>query len=379
MYAPIYLPQSEANRPDVAALERAIVEAEGPHHVGGRYFANDGDARQERCRVAERRVREATRRATYASCVRGTCDAAPRFRISTCVSERERQQIDAGAVECVRAIHRNTLSEVAADFTTGAADGAVISAARVSAESLSILRALVRGFPTQVVVGLIGEGDESRAVHGAVLFGQSGIRAVIDVRSAQGWREFRNVFDCGNQPDQFIRDALAVILCDIGESDDVSSDGRNEFFRLVFSPRVTSAKDLAGRLGVLPSTLMSRFFRASLPSPKAYVADARLVWAAYLGESSAMSISAIANRLNASSPQSFHRSVRMLMRMTAAEFRAEFTGARMLELFRSRLITPYRETLRRFDPVADSGESFRHGRAISTSRLQSRAEQGRAA
>ena len=83
MYAPIYLPQSEANRPDVAALERAIVEAEGPHHVGGRYFANDGDARQERRRRAERRVREATRRATYAGCVRGTCDAAPRFRIST--------------------------------------------------------------------------------------------------------------------------------------------------------------------------------------------------------------------------------------------------------------------------------------------------------
>jgi hypothetical protein len=92
-----------------------------------------------------------------------------------------------------------------------------------------------------------------------------------------------------------------------------------------------------------------------------------------------MSISAIADRLNASSPQSFHRTVRMLMRMSAAEFRTEFTGARMLELFRSRLITPYRETLRRFDPVADSGESFRHGRATSTLRPESDAKQGRAA
>lgn len=239
--------------------------------------------------------------------------------------------------------------------------------------------ALVRGFPTQIVVGLIGNVDERQAVNAAVLFGQSGVRAVVDVRSAQGWREFRNLFDCGNQPDRFIREALAVILCDIGEMDDVNSDGRNEFFRIVFSPRVTSAKDLAGRLGVLPSTLMSRFFRASLPSPKAYVANARLVWAAYLAESPAMSISAIANRLNASSSQSFHRTVRMLMGTSTAEFRSTFTGARMLELFRSRLVTPYRDTLRRFDPTADNSEPFRRGRAASTRCLPSHAEQRRAA
>jgi AraC-like DNA-binding protein len=136
---------------------------------------------------------------------------------------------------------------------------------------------------------------------------------------------------------------------------------------------------LAGRLGVLPATLISRFFRASLPSPKEYVANARLVWAAYLGESSAMSISAIANRLNASSSQSFQRTVRMLMGMSASQFRTTFTGAQMLELFRSRLITPYREKLQRFDPVADSGGSFRHRRPVSALRNRSGAGQGRAA
>ena len=92
MYAPIYLPQPEPKSPAVAAAERAIIEAEGSFHVAGRYFANDGDARQERRRLAERRVREAQRRASYAECLRGTCDGTPRFRLSTWTTERERQR-----------------------------------------------------------------------------------------------------------------------------------------------------------------------------------------------------------------------------------------------------------------------------------------------
>lgn len=379
MYAPIYLPLA-TRTPAIAAAERAIIEAEGTFHVGGRYFANENDAREERRRVAEREVRQAERRTSYAGCLRGKCDGSARFRLSTWATERERQQIDTGAVECVRTVHRDTLAEVAADFANGTADGALISAARIDPDHLPTLRALVRGFPVRIVVGLIGEVPETQAVSAAVLFGQAGIRAVADVRTAQGWREFRNVFDCGSQPDQFIREALAVVLCDIGESEEVNSEGRNEFFRLVFSPRVTSAKELASRLGVLPSTLMSRFFRASLPSPKQYVAYARLVWAAYLGESSGMSISAIANSLNASSPQSFHRTVRTIMRMSAAEFRYFYTGARMLEMFRSRLVTPHRETWRSFDPLADLGPTIPPRRTPALAiRFREHAEQGRAA
>jgi AraC-like DNA-binding protein len=380
MYAPIYLPQSAPKSPEVEAMERAIIEAEGAFHVGGRYFASDADARQERRRVAERRVRETERQGKYGGCLRGTCDGTARFRLSTWATERERQQIEAGAVDCVRTTHRSALAEVVADFANGAADGALISAALVASEFLPTLRMLVRGFPIQIVVGLIGEISELRAVSAAVLFGQAGIRAVADVRDAHGWRELRNVFDCGNQPDRFIREALAVVLREIGESENVNSDGRNEFFRLVFSPRVTSAKELAGRLGVLPSTLMSRFFRSALPSPKQYVAYARLVWAAYLAESPGMSIAAIANRLNASSPQSFHRTVRTTMRMSAAEFRHFYTGARMFEMFRSRLITPYRDTLRRFDPTADSGPTLppRHSSSFAIP-FTTHAEKGRAA
>jgi AraC-like DNA-binding protein len=379
MYAPIYLPQSAPKSPEVEATERAIIQAEGSYHVGGRYFANDSDARQERRRLAERSVREVQRRAAYGGCLRGTCDGNARFHLSTLATPRERQQVDAGAIECVRTLHRETLAEVGADLANGAANGVLISAARVCREHVPTVRALVQGFPSQIVVGLVADVQEHDAVAASLLFGQAGIRAVADVRTAQGWTEFRDLFDCGNQPEPFIRQALTEILRDIGDAP-TETDARNEFFRLVFSPRVTSAKELANRLGVLPSTLMSRFFRAALPSPKHYVAYARLVWAAYLGESPAMSIAAIANRLNASSPQSFHRTVRTTMGMSAACFRELFNGTRMLESLRSRLIAPYRETLRTFDPLATLGPTFARRRAPTRSnRFNDDAEKGRAA
>ena len=323
------------------------------------------------------RVREANRRAAYGECARGTCDGAARFRITTWLSPRERQQVDAGAMECVRTVHRDSLAEVRADLATGEIDGAVVSAARIGREHVPTVSALVHGFPAQTVVGLIGDVPEQAAITASFFFGQAGVRVVTDVRSAQGWREFRSAFDCVRQPDQFIRKALAVVLCDIGEGATVSGDGRSEFFRLVFSPRVTSAKELARYLSVKPSTLMSRFFRAGLPSPKKYVAYARLVWAAHWSETPALSIAAIADRLNASSPQSFHRTLRALMRVSAIEFRASFNGLRMFQHFRSLLVTPYVENWRRFDPLSDSVGVIRsrHTGASETTN----AGQGRAA
>jgi AraC-like DNA-binding protein len=283
--------------------------------------------------------------------VRGACDATPRFRLTTLATPRERQQIDAAAVDCVRATHRNSLAEVAKDFASASAEGAVISTRNITAESVSSVAGLVRGFPTRTVVGLIGETTDADAIAAALLFGRAGIQDIADIRNAQGWRAFRNVFNCANEPDAFMREALGRVLESIESTE--RSAGLTKFFRLVFSPSVTSAKEVAVKLGVLPSTLMSRFFRAGLPSPKRYVAAARLVWAAYLGESNAMSVAAIANRLSASSPQSFHRSVRTLMKMSATEFRHEFTGAQMLEVFQSELITPHRAKLIGFDPLTD--------------------------
>ena len=126
------------------------------------------------------------------------------------------------------------------------------------------------------------------------------------------------------------------------------------FFELLFAGRtgVATVRELARRLGVLPSTLMSRFFRAGLPAPKRYLAMARLVRAARLFENPGLSVANVANHLDYSSPQSFGRHVRTMLGMTAVAFRQRYDGEGMLQRFRDELVLPYAGTLRRFTPLA---------------------------
>jgi AraC-like DNA-binding protein len=96
---------------------------------------------------------------------------------------------------------------------------------------------------------------------------------------------------------------------------------------------------------------MSRFFRARVPAPKRYLAFARLIRAARLFENPGLSISDVANHLDYSSPQSFGRHVRTVLRITAGEFRCTYDGERMLDRFRRELIQPNVERLRVLHPL----------------------------
>ena len=96
---------------------------------------------------------------------------------------------------------------------------------------------------------------------------------------------------------------------------------------------------------------MSRFFRASLPAPKQYLAVAQLAHAARLLENPGASISSVANSLEYSSPQSFGRHLQLFMQLTPREFRRRYDGDGMLENFRQELVIPHKERLRTFDPL----------------------------
>src|SRR6185503_690331 len=116
-------------------------------------------------------------------------------------------------------------------------------------------------------------------------------------------------------------------------------------------PRLSTVRALSVQLGVLPSTLMSRFFRAGLPAPKRYLAEARLVRAARLFENPGFSIANVSNHLDYSSPQSFGRHVRTLMQLTAVQFRARYDGESMLQHFREELVLPHIDALRELNPL----------------------------
>jgi AraC-like DNA-binding protein len=98
--------------------------------------------------------------------------------------------------------------------------------------------------------------------------------------------------------------------------------------------------------------MMSRFFRAKLPSPKRYLAIARLVRAARLFENPGFSVANIANHMDYSSPQSFGRHVRMLLDMTALQLRENYDGRGMFDHFRATLVLPHLEQLRRLRPLS---------------------------
>jgi AraC-like DNA-binding protein len=169
------------------------------------------------------------------------------------------------------------------------------------------------------------------------------------VRDADGWRELRNYL-LTTRAEDIQREALGQLAIDLAG---VSHDCWRFFEALFLVPaHVSTVRALARRLDVLPSTLMSRFFRAHLPSPKSYLAAMRLVHATLLFERPGYTVADVAYRLDYSSPQSFGRHVRMLLDMTALQMRESYDGRGMFELFRASLVIPHLEGLRRLRPLA---------------------------
>jgi AraC-like DNA-binding protein len=181
--------------------------------------------------------------------------------------------------------------------------------------------------------------------------GTSGVRRLVDVREASGWRSLRAALtDERGNPVQ--RMALARLADDLH---DANPDCWRFFQALFLCPaHVSSVRRLSEQLGVLPSTLMSRFFRAKLPPPKRYLAMARLVRAAHLFENQGFSVANVANHLEYSSPQSFGRHIRAILGVTAQEFRERYDGEGMLERFRGDLVVPHLATLRYLAPLRRS-------------------------
>jgi AraC-like DNA-binding protein len=207
---------------------------------------------------------------------------------------------------------------------------------------------MVREFPRVPAVALLTETQNSTP-HTTLALGQLGIRTLVDARLPAGWQTLRNLLAVQGSND-LLRSALAQISLDLpGVSKDCW-----RFFELLFdtSPKISTVRQLARHLNILPSTLMSRFFRAKLPAPKRYLSLARLIRAARLFENPGLSVARVANHLDYSSPQSFGRHVRTVMRMSPVRFRTTYDGQGMLQFFRTDLVLPYVDVLLTFRPSA---------------------------
>ena len=285
--------------------------------------------------------------------------------VATVLTPAERLRVDAAGEGLYRTIHRDTVEDVIRDLKERRVGAVLVSVARCcDAQATSRLAAVVREFPRVPAVALLTQ-FESESARAVLALGRCGVSQLIDVRQPTGWRELRAALmaDRGDDIRRLVLGHLAVDL--VGAPEDCW-----HFFEALFGTGtgVSTVRTLARQLCVLPSTLMSRFFRAGLPAPKRYLALARLVRAARLFENPGLSIANVANHLDYSSPQSFGRHVRTLMGVTALEFRRRYDGEGLLHYFRQQLILPYATILRQFRPlVAQPGWLTPPGRRSSTS------------
>lgn len=291
-------------------------------------------------------------------------DQSPRASltpIATMLLPGERPRVDAAGEGLYQTLHRDSLDDVFRDLYEHRVKAVLVSVSRCADLEVGRVARLVREFPRVPAVALLSNfGAETPQ---AVLsLGQSGVRSLVDVRQPAGWRVLREMLVADRAAD-IERLALAQLSLDLaGAPPDCW-----RFFEALFrnTPRVTTVRALANRLRVVPSTLMSRFFRAKLPPPKRYLAMARLVQAARVFENPGLSVCNVANHLEYSSPQSFGRHVRTLLHMTAVGFRQHYDGEGMLQRFREELLLPYLDILRRFTPLSSPyaalSESSRDG------------------
>jgi len=266
--------------------------------------------------------------------------------IITLLTPAERPRVDAAGEGYYRTLHRENVDDLIRDLKSRQIHAVLVSVACAGSQ-VSRVASLVREFPRVPAIALLSE-LEPKTPHAVLALGQSGIRRLVDVRLATGWRELRGALmaDTGDNGQRSVLGQLAVDLA--GAPDDCW-----RFFETLFicSPRIGNIRMLSKHLNVLPSTMMSRFYRAGAPAPKRYLAMARLVRAARLFENAGFSIANVANHLDYSSPQSFGRHMRTLLHMTAGDFRARYDGTGMFERFRGELIIPYLMVLRELRPL----------------------------
>jgi AraC-like DNA-binding protein len=267
--------------------------------------------------------------------------------VVTVLDPEERSRVDAAGAGLYRAIHRDTIADALEELKRRRVSAVLLSVVRCGRDFDRRTATVVREFPSVPTVALLG--DAPATAESLLSLGNAGVTRIVDLRVPAGWNRLRQILgsEARHEADRL---ALDAIRRELGEM----SPDCYAFFEALFvqSERVRTIRELALRLGVLPSTLMSRFFRARLPSPKRYLAFARLLRAARFFEDAGHSIADVANALDYSSPQSFGRHVRTLIGLTAGEFRRDMRTPVMLDRLLHELVRPYRAAFRTLQPLA---------------------------
>jgi len=266
--------------------------------------------------------------------------------VATVLMPDERARVEAAGQDCFVAVHGDSLDDAIRQVRRRPVDAVFLSVHQCDDAAIPRVAQFVREFPQVPAVALISRSD-LEAPRRVLGLGASGVRAVVDVSVPAGWDRLRALLREPSSP--LTARVMGALDADL---EGVPTDCRL-FFEVVMqrAPELRTVRRLSRTLRVVPSTLMSRFYRTNLPSPKTYLAHARLLHAAWLCRNSGLSIADVSNRLEYSSPQSFGRHLRTLLDITASEFRRRLPFDAAVARFRARFVTPYRDRLLSFHPL----------------------------
>jgi len=265
--------------------------------------------------------------------------------VCTVLPATERSRIDAAGDGCFHTLHAESLREALHVARRRGVDAVVISVHRCHGEALAAVARFVREFPAIPAVALVSRHDRE-STETLLRLGATGVRTAVDCTEPDGWRRLRDLV--GHPASPVATRILARLVPALGEP---STEARLFFEAIArLAPALSTVRGLARHLRVRPSTLMSRFHRAAIPSPKSYLAGMRLLHAAFLFQNPGLAVSDVAYRMDYSSPQSFGRHLRAVLGVTAGEFRRRFPFDIALTRYIGLLVTPYREALRAFHP-----------------------------
>ena len=270
--------------------------------------------------------------------------------VATVLTASERQRVDAAGSGVFAVVHRDSVPEAVRVVRERTVDAVLVSVHHCAPEQIDAVGHLVRDFPGIPTVALLSQHDPA-ASQMLLRFGASGVRQVVDVSLPAGWSRLREAVAL-----PATRSAARIqgpVLAALGEA---TPDARLFIEGLVrLAPETPTVRRLAASLHVRPSTLMSRFARAGLPSPKNYLASVRLLHAAHLFESGGLSVADVAYRLDYSSPQSFGRHLRTMLGITSCEFRNRFPFPLAVARFIELMILPYGGIWPTFHPLSSAG------------------------
>lgn len=259
----------------------------------------------------------------------------------------EKTRVEAASNGWFSLVHKESVPDAIRAVRERPVDAVLLSVHHCRESQLDAVSSLIRGFPGIPTVALVSRHDPEGST-ALLQLGATGVRQVIDVTAPDGWHRLRQLL---GQP--ATRDAARIqgrILATLG---DATPDALVFFEALArLAPDVGTARAFADALDVPCTTLMSRFMRAGLPSPKNYLAAMRIVHATALFARPGFSVSDVAYRLDYSSPQSFGRHVRALLGITCVELRQRYTFDQAVDRFIALMVTPHVNTWREFRPLS---------------------------